>query len=282
MIERARNWIDDAEAVDLALRFSVVAVVVTAHYEPMLMVLTAVIAVVLLSNRRLLHHPAPWLIGAVLLTAWQMSQWYLFDNHVWLTTYWIFAIGLSLTSPIRQRALAVNGRLMIGLIFALAAAWKLGSPEFRSTDFFHYSLLGDDRFSFVAEYAGGLDGATRAADQVATQGLAARPEEWVTLHSNDAIRRIALVFTLWGAIIEVAIAAAWLLPTHRWRWLRPATLLAFVSTTYLIVPVGGFGCLLMAMGLTQEGEGGWPRTAYCAAFGLLLLYGPVWQGLFGP
>lgn len=282
LFDRIHRWIDEAEPVDLALRFSMVALVVASHYEPVVMALAALGAVVLLSNRRLLHHPVPWLVGGAALALWQLPRWYTFDNHVWLTTYWVLAVGLSLAGPFRQRTLAVNGRLMVGLIFALAAAWKIGSADFRSFDFFHYSLLGDDRFSFVAEYFGGIDDASRAADQAATRELAGRPEEWVRLHSTDSARRVATVFSVWGAVIEVLIAVTWLLPVGRRPWLRPATLLAFVATTYLVVPVGGFGCLLMAMGLTQVRERGWERTAYCVAFALLLCYGPIWQLAFGP
>lgn len=282
VLDRAVRWIDAAEPVDVVLRFSVIALVAASHYEPLLMAATAIAAVVLLAQRRLLHHPAPWLVGGSALGLWQAVQWYRFDNHVWLTTYWVLAVGLSLTTADRRRTLAANGRLMVGLIFALAAAWKLGSADFRSGDFFHYSLLRDDRFGFVAELFGGLSDDTRAADHQAVQGLARHPSEWVTLHSTAAVRRVATVFTVWGAVIEAAIAVLWLVPVRRFRWVRHGALLAFVGTTYLVVPVGGFGCLLMAMGMTQDPDLTWVRRAYAAAFGLLLLYGPVWQAVFAP
>lgn len=281
-VSRAKAWIDGADGVDLVLRFSLIAVVVASHYEPVLMVATACTAVALLADRRLLHHPAPWIVGGIVLAAWQVFRWYTLDNHVWLTTYWVLAVGLSLLGRDRQKALSTNGRLMVGLVFALAAAWKLGSVDFRTGDFFHYSLLGDERFGFVAEHVGGIDSGTRDSDRQATYQLVGRPTEWVALDSSDAVRRLALVFTLWGAFIELAIAVTWLFPVGRWTRLRHITLLAFAATTYAVVPVGGFGCLLMAMGLTQVRGPGRARTAYGAAFVLLVCYGPVWQTLFGP
>lgn len=270
----------EADSVDVVLRFSVVALVAASHHHPVAMVTSAVAAVVLLAQPRLLHHPAPWLAGALALAVWQIPRWYEFDNHVWLTTYWILAVGVSLTTSRRAETLAVNGRLLVGLTFALAAAWKLGTPEFRSGDFFHYALLQDDRFAFVAEHVGGLRPGLRGADREAVQVLAADPDRWVPLHTTGAVRRIATVFTVWGAFIEIAVAGSWLWPLRNRRWVRHAALLAFVGTTYLVVPIGGFGCLLMAMGLTQDTDGRWVRVAYAAAFVALLVYGPVWQALF--
>lgn len=279
-LDQAERWLRHGDLVDVVLRFSLVALVAASHHHPVAMAVAAVATVVLLAQPRLLHHPGPWLAGALALAVWQVPRWYEFDNHVWLTTYWILAVGISLTTSRRDRTLAVNGRLLIGSTFALAAAWKLGSPEFRSGEFFHHALLLDDRFSFVTEHLGGLRPAESEANRHAARALAANPDQWVPLHTTGAVRATAAVFTVWGALIEVAVAVLWLWPLRSRRWARHVALLAFMGTTYAVVPIGGFGCLLVAMALTQAGDAPRLRLAYAGAFVALLAYGPIWQAVF--
>ena len=53
--------------------------------------------------------------------------------------------------------------------------------------------------------------------------------------------------------LEGVIAVAFLAPLRgSWRQLRDLTLLMFVVLTYAIVPVAGFGLLLVVMSLAQS------------------------------
>ena len=277
-----RRWLVDATPLDLALRASIVMVVVVWYDRPGLLAPTSLAAILILCIQRLRHNPIPWFAIGISFAIWQAPKWYTFDNHEWFATYWLLAVGLSLTAPDRQRALAVNGRLMIGLIFALAAAWKLVSVEFMSGDFFHHSLLVDPRFSFLPRSLGQLDEATRAANHMAIMELPNQPGQWVQLQSTDLVRRIAIVFSLWGAFIETAIAVTWLFPLRRRIWLRHLSLLAFMVTTYLVVPVEGFGCMLIAMALTQSESVGKLRYAYVGGFALLFAYSLFWTAHIAP
>jgi hypothetical protein len=54
-------------------------------------------------------------------------------------------------------------------------------------------------------------------------------------------------------VIEGAIAVVYLAPLRKTiSWLRDATMVAFCFATYLILPVGGFGMLLVAMGFAAS------------------------------
>jgi hypothetical protein len=92
---------------------------------------------------------------------------------------------------------------------------------------------------------------------------------------------VATTFTIWGVCIEAAVAIAFLAPLRaRHEWLRPATLLAFGCTTYAIVPVGGFGALLMLLGAAQTSRERW-RTIYLVACLVLFVWAGVWRCIFG-
>jgi hypothetical protein len=271
------------DPLDLALRLSAVAVVVTAHHTPALLIAAAVWTYAVWASPRLRHHPLTWLLGAAAVTAYQITSWWEYDNHVWLTTYWMAAVGLCLLTSDPRRSLGIDGRLFVGLIFAIAALWKIFSPDFRTGDFFEYSLLQDPRFSWVADNLGGVSGADAAANDQAVLELALAPVGTeAVLTTSGGIQPIAAVFTWWGLLIESALGVLWLAPLRpRWHWLRHVALLLFAFTTYLVVPVGGFGCLLMALGATQTDDDPRWRVAYCAGFVALLIYGPIWRVLFG-
>lgn len=280
---RVRSRVAAVDGVDLVLGCSLVAVVVNVHHDRVLLVATGAAAIVVLGDRRALRHPATWLGGGVVVAAWHLPTWFRHDNHLWLSVAWMVAIGLCLLTRSPRAALAVDGRLLVGSIFAIGVLWKLGSPDFRSGAFFHHALLQDDRFAWVTSSIGGIDAAVLDGDRGRVQELVAEPTTPVVLTSSDRTSQLALLFTWWGIAIEAWIAVTWLAPLRAsWRWLRHVGLLAFAATTYLVVPVAGFGILLMALGLTQAGDDARLRWAYLAGLAALVVYGPVWSHLLGP
>jgi hypothetical protein len=221
-----------------------------------------------------LRHPALWLALA-LLGAWRVvSGWPLADNHAYLLVYWCLAIALALLVPDAQRALAWNGRVLVGLAFACAVLSKLLSPDYLDGRFFRVALVEDPRLERFAMALGGLD----------REQLLAR-REFVAPHVDGPgpvravppeparLRRLALAATWLTLSLEAAIALTFLAPLGRHVWLRHALLLVFCASVYAIAPVASFGWLLLAMGAAQcAPDARRTRLAHVFGFGLLILY----------
>ena len=272
-----------ADRTDVVLRFSLLVLILTAVTNRALLVGTMALAFVALPRRRLYRSPMLWFGVAAVTGLHILFAWESLDNHVILTTWWALAIGVSLLDNEPERALALNARLLIGLAFLFATVWKVISGEFLDGAFFHYSLLLDDRFQYLAEGIGGLSNDTYLRNHGTVGALrSASGEGAVDLASTDGIRAMSAVLTWWTVAIEASIAAAFLVPARRMLWAhaRHASLLLFAFTTYLAVPVGGFGALLMVMGLAQCDHGPGAREHWVAGFILLMMWGPLWRVLF--
>ena len=100
------------------------------------------------------------------------------------------------------------------------------------------------------------------------------------LQEDPPNEALAAVFPGWGILIESAVAVAFLVPLRRrWEGLRPATLIAFAAATYLVVPVGGFGTLLLVLGSAQTSSDRL-RVAYLWGAVGLLLWAAAWPIIF--
>lgn len=205
-------------------------------------------------------------------------NWTTADNHKYLLTYWCIAVACTLSvDSNRIRVLAANGRWLVGLVMLFGALWKLASPTYRSGSFFEFAFLTDDRF---AAFVSSLTSMTKAqlsenAARLAlltsgyADGINPQSQE---MHFEPGVRMLAQFTTWWTVLIEGTCAAAFLLP--KWKYsklLRHGSLLLFALTTYLIVPVAGFGCLLLIMGLAQcEPDDKKTRWAYVGLFTCVL------------
>lgn len=221
-----------------------------------------------------------WLVLFV-FTAWPLFwNWPFSDNHDYLRALWCLAVLTSLACPEPRRALAWNGRMLIGVTFAFAVLWKaVLSPDFRSGTFFRVTLLTDGRFRNLAVLAGGmsypaLDAYDRAVDAFENKG---RPWNGRALKEPRALGRLALAATIFTLLVEGGIALCFLWPGPRGpsRW-RNAALLLFLVTTYAFATVRGFGFLLAALGAAQcRREESGARFAYVGAFFLVEFYANV-------
>jgi hypothetical protein len=266
----------------LLARWSLLALLVNSNDDAVVLVGVAIAAVVALPRRGLLLSPWFWAAAFALIGARQLATWHSIDDHIIVTTYWCLALALGLGARAVLPTLAASARLIVGLVFALAAAWKLGSGEFIDGTFFRYSLLFDDRFEAIARHVGGTSSSELRANIDALNALAAQPSAGSTTPLVEGARNVEVAwwFTAWGVAIESAVALAFLAPLRaRHRWLRPATLLTFAGTTYAIVPVGGFGTLLMLLGAAQTTSERL-RMTYLAAGVALLAWSAVWPILF--
>ena len=173
--------------------------------------------------------------------------------------------------------LKANARLLIGIAFGFAVFWKVISPEFYDGSVMEYKLLYDFRFrNAVAKPICGMTEAEKQHNLNALKAILSTgsDETNVQLEYPDSISTMATFLTWWTIAIEFALAVAFLLPI---RWsisvLRNGLLILFAISTYLIVPVLGFGNLFMVMGIAQCERNEWrTKIAYTLSFVLLVCW----------
>ena len=264
----------------LLLRTSLVALLVNSNDDPLLLVAVAAVCLVALPRPALLHRPWLWAALFAGVGLRQLAGWHTLDDHVVATTYWCGAVALGLGARDRRATLATSARFLVGALFAFAAGWKLLSGEFVDGTFFRYTLLFDDRFEVIGSVLGGTADGVRAAGLGQVGDLLDGGGGEVTLREGSGAVGLAQVMTWWGLAVEAAIAAAFLLPLPApWLWARHATLVAFAATTYVVVPVGGFGVLLLVLGSAQATSERL-RTAYVVGMGGLIVWAALWPLVF--
>jgi hypothetical protein len=203
--------------------------------------------------------------------------WVQLDNHNWLQVYWIAAIVLSRFAIRPDATLRVSARLLIGFAFLFAVTWKLISPEFVSGAFFDFTFGTDRRLGDVAATFG-----------IQESGLTGRNQRLITAWRApgttpvaEAIELSPIIVALtpwlaWGTVLlEGAVAVTYLapLPQNR-KWLRDATVVVFVATTYPLAPVTGFGLLVLTMAVMASELRPRTRTVlYVTAFIFVSLTG---------
>jgi hypothetical protein len=250
------------------------------HYRLVFQVL-AVIGLVSASAGRSV---ALWCVITLLMFLKTLDHWWMQDNHVFLQTWWCFAMTIGVIAREPQRIVPLNARVLIGLSFFLAVLWKgFLSPDYVSGDYFHYTFLTDARFGPMGTLLCKMSGADfrHNYDAVARVASYTPPEvREVQLKGTPSLRTLAIVVTWWTLFIEGALALLFLVP-RSWRIARcrDAALLLFAWTTYLAAPVKTFGWTLLTMGIAQtDREARVTRMLYLITLPLLLIYeqAPIW------
>ena len=218
-----------------------------------------------------------WLALAGLVLARLVADWPLSDNHIYLLGYWSLGVGLCLLVSSPFAAIADMSRWLVGSAFLCAILWKgLLTPDFLDARFFRMTLVTDERFAELSRTIGGLSDSQLETNRAALVALPQGAEllDGPILFEPPALRRLGLILTWGGFLVEALVATAFLSrrPTllHRARHLL---LLTFAGLTYAVAPVAGFGWLLTAMGLAQcQPEQRAVRIAYVAVFVLVTVY----------
>ena len=178
------------------------------------------------------------------------------DNHHFLHLYWLLAITLACFTSEPKAALARTGRLLIGLLFLFATAWKLLTPDFADGSFLTYLLSVDGSIATVPTVLGWQDEELVDANRVAiaaNQGDLLTDPEPATIEVTPAVERAARPLSLLTLALEAAVALTFLLPLRDpWSRAREASLFAFVLVTYPVLPVLSFAALLFAMSLASS------------------------------
>lgn len=275
-----RNADGGPQAIDLALRLTLLDLLLRPVGSWTLRPFILGLAAMALLRSRWLRQPLLWLLLAGLTGARAILDWPMADNHAYLLAYWCLAVALALMATDADRALAVNGRLLIGLVFLFACLWKFGlSADYLDGTFFQVTMLTDPRFQGFAQVAGGLD--AQAYDTL-SDFLSQHRDAAPSIDSGDInvparFKAVALAATGWNLLINLALAIAFLWPARPApQRLRHGLLLVYCAITYAVATVDGFGWLLLAMGAAQcRLEQHRTRIAYAAVFVLIIFYREV-------
>jgi len=279
---RLAERVEGLAPLALALRLTLLEVLLRPAAPWPLRTAMLVPAGLALVSERVLFAPLTWLVLATVTGLRLVVAWPLSDNHAYLLAYWCLGVALAALVPNPDRALAFSARWLIALAFVFAVLWKAFlSPDFLDGRFFRVTLIQDPRFADVAMLLGGLSPDELQQNREYLQPLPEGAEllEPPVLVEPPAFRRLASALTWGGLVLEVTVAAVFLLPAR--PVLRHAALLLFCVTTYAFAPVAGFGCLLLVLGLAQTGpSASRTRALYVAAFFLVLAYAEApWAGL---
>ena len=234
---------------------------------------------------RVRRSPAFWLALASGLATSVYHDWWTKDNHKYLMAYWCLAMWGTLQTSDPATALRKSARWLIAGCFAFATFWKTMTPDFMDGRFFQFSLLFDERLSGIGRELADLSDQQITANKDAIKQLTGWIDttRFVSLQGMDALRPWALKMAWWTVLIEGAVAVAFLAPDgSALAKTRNAMLLAFVVSTYLLAPVLGFACILLAMGLAQcHPRDTFGRVGYIAGFVALQFYMSPWKEIAG-
>jgi len=234
-------------------------------------------AVAGLVYRPLQRVPGYWMLLALGMGAGCAILWHDADNHKYLITYWCLALGLSCMADDTATALRINARLLVGLCFLFAVAWKLRTSDFLTGGYYQFSMLTDDRLFSVGQLFTGMAPDAYFQNQEAIDQLTAYSStlDQVSLTGAARLRPLSVLLVVWTLLVESWVVVSFLWPgSSQWSArLRYTSLLVFVATTYAAAHVGGFAWILTIMGLAQvqRAHATW-RLAYLGALGLIILY----------
>lgn len=224
-----------------------------------------------------------WL--AVCGCVWWLNgiDWLWIDNHKYLMSYWCLACALAVQSRNTGEVLRHNAVVLVGLSFLFATVWKMAAGEYLDGSFFYFTLLTDSRLETLAVLFGGADLKDLAQATMMVDTLTEFPGEGaeLTLPMVAGLKKFALIGSWWTLVVEGGVALAFLI---RWKGgrlsmgLGDVLLITFVVTTYVFIPVMGFGSILVVLGLAAcSDERRKTRVAYLLLFALLQLTQLPWQ-----
>jgi hypothetical protein len=191
-----------------------------------------------------------WLAMAAAQLGWVATAYLVADNHHYLQGYWYLAIAVAyaMGEDAGNAGLQRSATLLIGLCFGVAVLAKLLSRNYRDCSFFVAALLADPRFIPLSVLLGRLDPAARREHWLAWNSVRTGFSSQRRVPVPVALARTAAWLTWWTVAIELAIAILFLLPGgDNLDVARVASLLLFVLTTFVCVPVPAFGQILLVM-----------------------------------
>lgn len=238
---------------ELVLRLTLLTLLLHGSSETWLDVILQVLCGMMLVSRTHFSSPGLWIAVSSFIWIINATDWLWIDNHKFLMSYWVLACTVAVLSKEMHLVLQWNGRILVGLCFGFATLWKLIAGQYWNGEFMVYTLLVDGRMEFIAHSMAGVPRADLAQSRILEDTIGLFPNEEVqsSLPITDRLRFVALAMSWWTILVEAAVTILFLVKSSfasRWRDL---VLLAFIASTYVFVPVLGFGYILTILGLAS-------------------------------
>lgn len=268
----------------LVLRFTALFLLLYGSSTVFLDIPLRVLCGLMLLSPILLTNQVMWVMICGIVWWVNATDWLWIDNHKILITYWCLVCALAVSSKDTDEVLAWNGRVLIGLTFLFATAWKMLAGEYWDGAFLHYTFLADDRVEYVATAISGLSPNTLPQNRLLEVLLKQFPQaiRSVTLTTSPRLQAFTLAASYWTLLIEGGVAIAFLInPLRLFSQFRDWLLIVFIATTYFLLPVLGFAYILIIMGFAQcSSKHTVVRVAYIGLFAFLQLSRLPWNSLF--
>lgn len=230
---------------------AVTSLVMSTHWGPMAVPSIALMALSVMRPKIAVHPIAWWVLtvawfGALVLVPERM------EDHVPLFTIWLAALAICLRRPAEEFlvAAAFQARVLTGVTFAAAVAWKLWFGTYLDGVTLWTYMIADHRFQPLAT-AVGLSAETIAADRRQISRLLAGDRSTVLLEASGWTVTAIVVISVLTLLLEAVIALSHLAPDDTWpALLRLPSLVLFGVVTYGMVPVLPFAVLLALFAMT--------------------------------
>lgn len=230
---------------------AVVAFLMGAHWTPMRVPGAAVIALAVL-RPQLAVRPAVWWVMAGMWSAAAVLVHDRMEDHVYLFTAWLVALALSLARDEDSFLVhaAWQARILIGVTFTAAVAWKLYFGEFVTGTTLWLYMLIDSRFEPLATVVGLSDTAIEQ-DRAGLTEMLTGTAGAVTLEAPTSVTWRITGLAVLTLVLEAVVAASHLVPdSSRLAALRLPSVVVFAFVTYSVVPVLLFAAPLALLAMT--------------------------------
>ena len=246
---------------DLVLRITVLVMVLYGATGWQAKVILAIFGGTILIHPDFIYRRGLWLVMLASVAYSNVLSWYSIDNHKYLMMYWLLACSLAIGSSDVEGVLRTNARLLVGLCFLFATAWKLLGGQYLDGSFLHGTMLMDGRLRTFAAFASGLSENQIYINRSLASLLRGVDADGATVVAvtSDRLHVVALVMSYWTILVEGTVAVLFLItawtPRGGWRSgllaARDLSLVVFVCTTYFLLPVVPFAMMLCVLGLAQ-------------------------------
>lgn len=235
----------------ILLLTALISLLMSTHWSPMAVPSLALLGVCLLRPTIATRSVTWWLMalawfGALVLAPERM------EDHVPLFMVWLVALAVCLRRPDEEfvAAAAFQARMLIGVTFAAAVAWKLWFGTYLNGVTLWMYMVADDRFQPLATGVGLSEEAIEATRQGISRLLTGSGAA-VPLEASDLTVSAIVVVSVLTLVLEAVIALSHLAPdSSRLAHLRLPSIVVFGVVTYGTVPVVPFAALLALLAMT--------------------------------
>ena len=228
----------------------VVNILMSMHWAPLMVPGLAVLALAVLRPRDVVRPVVWWLMAAMWFAALLLLQERM-EDHVYLYSVWLVALAMLLGGDEEgfvERA-AWQARVLIGVTFGFAVAWKLYFNEYVSGAALWVFFVVDRRFEPLVMGLGVPDATLEQGRAAVSEILSGSGAGGTYVVPADVAWRVTVVAVL-TLLLETTIAVSHLAPdASRLAVLRLPSLVLFGVATYSVVPVIPFAALLATLTL---------------------------------